>query len=126
MSMKQELPLAKVYAILEPGPVVLLSTIYNGVANVMPMSWHLMMEFEPPLVGCVISEANHSFKAVMENCYILFQRRIQFIEYDHYMVVPFQRLQQQIESTLEIHRVKNHHDHIWRFFAQKVIHQNFF
>ena len=65
--MKQELPLAKVYAILEPGPVVLLSTSYKGVANVMPMSWHLMMEFEPPLVGCVISEANHSFKAVMES-----------------------------------------------------------
>lgn len=27
----------------------------------MPMSWHLMMEFEPPLVGCVISDRNYSF-----------------------------------------------------------------
>ncbi|MCX5723518.1 MAG: flavin reductase family protein, partial [Nitrospirae bacterium] len=24
-------------------------------------SWHMMIEFEPPLVGCVISNRNHSF-----------------------------------------------------------------
>ncbi|HET19760.1 MAG TPA: flavin reductase family protein [Chromatiales bacterium] len=64
--MKTELPLADVYAVLEPGPVVLLSTSIDGVANVMTMSWHTMMEFEPPLVGCVISEANHSFAALRE------------------------------------------------------------
>jgi flavin reductase (DIM6/NTAB) family NADH-FMN oxidoreductase RutF len=27
----------------------------------MTMSWHTMMEFEPPLVGCVISNRNHTF-----------------------------------------------------------------
>jgi flavin reductase (DIM6/NTAB) family NADH-FMN oxidoreductase RutF len=27
----------------------------------MAMSWHAMMEFEPPLVGCVISNRNDSF-----------------------------------------------------------------
>ena len=26
----------------------------------MPMSWHTMMAFEPPLVGCVVSDRNHS------------------------------------------------------------------
>ncbi|MBV2133913.1 flavin reductase family protein [Pseudomonas sp. MAP12] len=62
--MKTELPLAEVYAILEPGPVLLVSTAQDGRANVMPMSWHTMMEFEPPLVGCVLSAANHSFKAL--------------------------------------------------------------
>ena len=30
----------------------------------MAMSWHTMMEFEPPLVGCVISGRNHSFGAL--------------------------------------------------------------
>jgi flavin reductase (DIM6/NTAB) family NADH-FMN oxidoreductase RutF len=34
------------------------------VANVMPMSWPLMMEFVPPLVGCVISNRNHSFETL--------------------------------------------------------------
>ena len=27
----------------------------------MTMSWHTMMEFEPPQVGCVISNRNYSF-----------------------------------------------------------------
>lgn len=43
-------PPSKVYGLLEPGPVVLLSTTHKGRANVMTMSWHTMMEFEPPLV----------------------------------------------------------------------------
>ena len=57
----KELPLSKVYQLLEPGPVVLLTTARKGRANVMAMSWHMMVEFEPPLVACVVSSANHSF-----------------------------------------------------------------
>ena len=60
----RDLPLGKVYALLEPGPVVLLTTAQHGRRNVMAMSWHMMMEFEPPLVGCVVSGANHSFAAL--------------------------------------------------------------
>jgi flavin reductase (DIM6/NTAB) family NADH-FMN oxidoreductase RutF len=30
----------------------------------MTMSWHMMVEFEPPLVACVVSAANHSFAAL--------------------------------------------------------------
>ncbi|MDD5712403.1 MAG: flavin reductase family protein [Smithellaceae bacterium] len=61
---KRNLPLSKVYALMESGPVVLVSTAHKGKANIMAMSWHTMMEFEPPLIGCVISEMNFSFKAV--------------------------------------------------------------
>jgi len=60
----RELALSKVYQLLEPGPVVLLATAQRGRANVMTMSWHMMMEFEPPLVGCVVSDANYSFAAL--------------------------------------------------------------
>ncbi len=60
----KELSLSKVYQLLEPGPVVLLSTAHKGRANVMTMSWHMMVEFEPPLVACVVSNANHSFAAL--------------------------------------------------------------
>ena len=28
----------------------------------MTMSWHTMIDFEPPLVGCVISDRNHTFR----------------------------------------------------------------
>ena len=58
------LPLSEAYQLLEPGPVVLLTTARKGRANVMTMSWHMMVEFEPPLVGCVVSSANHSFAAL--------------------------------------------------------------
>lgn len=58
---KRSLPLSQVYRLLEPGPVVLLTTARRGKPNVMTMSWHVMMEFEPPLVGCVISDRNYSF-----------------------------------------------------------------
>jgi flavin reductase (DIM6/NTAB) family NADH-FMN oxidoreductase RutF len=61
---KKSFPLSKVYGLLEPGPVVLLTTAEQGRANIMAMSWHTMMEFEPPLVGCVISNRNHSFGAL--------------------------------------------------------------
>jgi flavin reductase (DIM6/NTAB) family NADH-FMN oxidoreductase RutF len=62
--MMKELPLSKVYQLIEPGPVVLLTTAHKGRANVMAMSWHMMVEFEPPLVACVVSGADHSFVAL--------------------------------------------------------------
>ncbi len=61
---KRSYPLSKVYGLLEPGPVVLLSTVHKGRANVMTMSWHTMMEFEPPLVGCIVSGRDFSFDAL--------------------------------------------------------------
>ena len=60
----KELHLSKVYQLLEPGPVVLLTTSRKGQHNVMAMSWHMMVEFEPPLVACVVSSADHSFAAL--------------------------------------------------------------
>jgi flavin reductase (DIM6/NTAB) family NADH-FMN oxidoreductase RutF len=63
---KTNLPLGRVYRLLEPGPVVLLTTARKGRANVMTMSWHTMMEFEPPLVGCIVSNRNFSFAALRE------------------------------------------------------------
>jgi len=61
---KRAYPLSKVYGLLEPGPVVLVTTERDGKPDVMPMSWHLMMEFEPPLVGCVLSNRNYSFESL--------------------------------------------------------------
>ncbi len=58
------LPLSKVYQLIEPGPVVLLTTASKGRANVMTMSWHMMVEFEPPLIACVVSGNDYSFAAL--------------------------------------------------------------
>jgi flavin reductase (DIM6/NTAB) family NADH-FMN oxidoreductase RutF len=53
-----------VYQLLEPGPVVLLTTAHKGRKNVMTLSWHMMVEFEPPIVACVVSDANFSYRAL--------------------------------------------------------------
>ena len=58
---KKSLPLSQVYRLLEPGPVVLVTTTRKGKANIMTMSWHTMMDFEPPIVGCVISNRDYTF-----------------------------------------------------------------
>ena len=60
----KNLPLSKVYQLLEPGPVVLLTTARKDRANIMTMSWHMMVEFEPPLIACVVSNRNYSFAAL--------------------------------------------------------------
>jgi flavin reductase (DIM6/NTAB) family NADH-FMN oxidoreductase RutF len=60
----KEFPLAKVFHIIEPGPVVLLTTANKGRANIMTMSWHMMMEFEPPLIACVVSPGDYSYAAL--------------------------------------------------------------
>jgi len=59
-----DLPLSQVYGLLEPGPVVLLTTAGTDRNNVMAMSWHMMVEFTPPLVACVVSGRDHSFAAL--------------------------------------------------------------
>ena len=60
----EDLPLSRVYQLLEPGPVVLLTTAHKGRANVMTMSWHMMVDFDPPLIACVVSNRDHSFAAL--------------------------------------------------------------
>jgi len=62
---RRSLPLSRVYRLLEPGPVTLVTTARKGRANVMAMSWHTMMEFEPPLVGCVISNRHQTFDTLV-------------------------------------------------------------
>jgi len=58
---RRSLPLSRVYRLLESGPVVMLTTASEGRANIMTMSWHTMIDFEPPIVGCVVSDRNFTF-----------------------------------------------------------------
>lgn len=63
--MLKEFPLAKVYQFIEPGPVTLLITqAPKAKPNVMVMTWHSMIDFEPPLIGCVVGQGNHSFASL--------------------------------------------------------------
>ncbi len=57
---KTSLPLSQVYRLIEPGPVVLVSTMSGKQANIMTMSWHMMIDFEPPILACVISNRDYT------------------------------------------------------------------
>ena len=43
---------------------MLLTTAGKRRANVMTQSWHTMIEFEPPMVACVVSNRNFTFNAL--------------------------------------------------------------
>ncbi|MBB4351107.1 flavin reductase family protein [Aliirhizobium cellulosilyticum] len=60
----KELPASQAYRVLEPGPIVMVSTSDNGKPNVMTMGFHMMIQHDPPLIGCVIGPWDHSYQAL--------------------------------------------------------------
>ena len=44
----KEISLSKVYRLIEPGPVVLVTTAYKGRANIMTMTYHMMLSISRP------------------------------------------------------------------------------
>ncbi|OPY58432.1 MAG: Flavin reductase like domain protein [Syntrophorhabdaceae bacterium PtaU1.Bin034] len=58
-----ELPLSKAFQLIEPGPVVLVTTAYKKKANIMTMSWHMVMDFTPQ-IGCIVGPWDYSFTAL--------------------------------------------------------------
>ncbi|WP_342316871.1 flavin reductase family protein [Lysobacter sp. FW306-1B-D06B] len=61
---KRSFPLTQVRQLLEPGPIVLVSSRWKGEDNIMVMGWHMMLGFSPALFGCYIWEGNHSFEMI--------------------------------------------------------------
>jgi flavin reductase (DIM6/NTAB) family NADH-FMN oxidoreductase RutF len=61
---KTDFPVTDIRRFLEPGPVVLVSSAWKGERNIMTMGWHMVLEFTPSLVGCLISSGNHSFELI--------------------------------------------------------------
>ncbi|MEI7639160.1 MAG: flavin reductase family protein, partial [Syntrophus sp. (in: bacteria)] len=59
---KKSFPLSKVYRLLESGPVLMLTTADKERTNIMTMSWHMIIDIDPPIIGCVISDRNYTFE----------------------------------------------------------------
>lgn len=64
---KKDLPVDQIRRYLEPGPIVLVSSAYQGEQNIMTMGWHMVMEFEPSRIGCFITAANHSYELIRKS-----------------------------------------------------------
>ena len=61
---KTDLPVDRIRRLLEPGPIVLVSSRWRDKTNIMTMGWHTVLEFSPSLIGCMITAANHSFEMI--------------------------------------------------------------
>ena len=61
---KSDFPVSQVRRYLEPGPIVLVSSRWQGKTNIMTLGWHTVLEFSPSLVGLMISAGNHSFQMI--------------------------------------------------------------
>jgi len=64
---KRDLPVGEIRRFLEPGPIVLVSSAHKGARNIMAMGWHMVMEFQPSMIGCFITPANHSFDLIRQS-----------------------------------------------------------
>lgn len=58
-----ELPLEKAFMLIEPGPVVLVTTRDHGRNNVMTITWHMVMDFTPK-IALTTGPWNYSFQAL--------------------------------------------------------------
>ncbi len=61
----QEFPIEKAFSLIEPGPVVLVSTAHREKINVMTMSWHMVVDFTPRF-ACILGPWDYSFTALDE------------------------------------------------------------
>ncbi|WP_312418654.1 flavin reductase family protein [Shinella sp.] len=61
---KRDFPVGQTRRYLEPGPIVLVSSRWQGATNIMTLGWHTILEFSPSLVGLMISGGNHSFHMI--------------------------------------------------------------
>ena len=64
MPMK-ELPIAKAFMLIEPGPVILVTTNNKGRNNIMTISWHMVLDFTPR-IALTTGPWNYSFQALRD------------------------------------------------------------
>lgn len=62
----RQLKLSKAFTLLEPGPVVLMTTHDGKKDNIMTISWTMVLDFSPTF-AIATGEWNHSFAAMRKN-----------------------------------------------------------
>jgi flavin reductase (DIM6/NTAB) family NADH-FMN oxidoreductase RutF len=62
---KRGFPVDQTRRYLEPGPIVLVSSHWQGESNIMTMGWHMMLEYDQ--IGCYIWDENHSFDLIRKS-----------------------------------------------------------
>ena len=56
----RQLPVSEANSLLMGGPVALVTTIWRGEPNVIPISWFTPLSSDPALVGIAIEQSRYS------------------------------------------------------------------
>lgn len=62
--MKVRVPLSKATRLLNHGPIVLVTSFYQGRANVQTVAWNMPLDHNPPKVALVIGSDNYSYECI--------------------------------------------------------------
>ncbi|MBP7055406.1 MAG: flavin reductase family protein [Candidatus Omnitrophica bacterium] len=64
--MRKAVSLDMAYRLLGPGPVVLVSSLYNGRPAITPIAWHMPFSDDPPIVALEIWKDHFIHKAILQ------------------------------------------------------------
>jgi flavin reductase (DIM6/NTAB) family NADH-FMN oxidoreductase RutF len=62
---KKDFPVSDMRSLIEPGPIVLVSSHWKGKSNIMTMGWHMVMDYST--IGCFIWDQNHSREMIRKS-----------------------------------------------------------
>lgn len=64
--MRKPIPLDIAYRLLGPGPVVLVSSLFNKRAGLTPIAWNMPVSDDPPIVALEIWRDHFIHKAILQ------------------------------------------------------------
>lgn len=64
--MRRSVPLSVAYRLIGPGPLVLVSSLFNKRAGLTPIAWHMPVSDDPPIVALEIWEGHFIYKAILK------------------------------------------------------------
>ena len=64
--MRKPVNLDIAYRLIGPGPIVLVSSLYNKRAAITPIAWHMPVSDDPPIVALEIWKGHFVYKAVLQ------------------------------------------------------------
>ena len=64
--MRKAVKLPVAYRLLNPGPLVLVSSLYNKRAGLTPIAWHMPISDDPPIIALEIWKGHFIHKAILQ------------------------------------------------------------
>lgn len=64
--MRKQIPLDISYRLIGPGPLVLVSSLYNKRAALTPIAWNMPVSDDPPIIALEIWEKHFVYKAILQ------------------------------------------------------------